>query len=244
MRFTDETETMIEKRTFKAAFTATLPVLMGYLTMGMAAGILLAGRIPRPDTVFWGFVTSATSISGALQFALVEWIVRHTSLLDVAMLTIFLNCRYAMYGLSLLERFRAANPLKKAYLVWTLTDETYALETECRCPAGGNPLDYCFAVAMLDHLYWVAGVTAGTLIGRQLPFSNKGIDFAMTALFLVILTDQCREKRNRIPAAIGALAAVAGWLIFGTDRMLIPAMALMVTAFLLGRKRLDREAAS
>lgn len=241
MRFTSEAETMIGKKTLKAAFAATLPVLMGYLTMGMAAGILLSGRLQRPDTVFWGFVTSATSISGALQFALAEWFVRRTPLTDVAMLTLFLNCRYAMYGLSLLERFRAANPLKKAYLVWTLTDETYALETECRCPEGGNPLDYCFVVALLDHLYWVVGVTAGTLIGRQLPFSNRGIDFAMTALFLVILTDQCRERRNRVPAAIGAAAAIFGWAIFGTNRMLIPAMILMVTVFLAGRKRLDRE---
>ena len=235
---------MIGKATLKAAFTATLPVLMGYLTMGMAAGILLAGRIRRPDIVFWGFVTSATSISGALQFALVEWIVQRTPLLDVIMLTIFLNCRYAMYGLSLLERFRAAGRLKKGYLIWSLTDETYALETECRCPPGSDPLDYCFAVALMDHLYWVIGVTAGTLIGRQLPFSNRGIDFAMTALFLVILTDQCRERRNRAPAAVGGAAALVGWLIFGTDRMLIPAMALMVAAFVIGRRYLDRKEVS
>ena len=235
---------MIHKTTLKAAFTASLPVLTGYLTMGMAAGILLASRIPRPDIALWAFLTSAGSISGALQFALVEWTVRRTPLLDVALLTLFLNFRYALYGLSLLERFRGVGAWRKFYLIWTLTDETYALEAECKCPPGGDPVQYCLTVAALDHLYWITGVVAGALAGRSLPFSTRGIDFAMTALFLVILTDQCRERRHRFPAGIGAAAAAAGCLLFGADRMLIPAMALMIAVFLIWRKPLEKGGAA
>lgn len=231
---------MIKGKTLKSAFTASLPVLMGYVAMGMAAGILLAGKIERPDTPFWAFLTSATTISGALQFAIVDWISNRTPLLDVALLTFFLNVRYAMYGLSLLERFRGIGKLKKSYLIWSLTDETYALEVECKVPPGGDPVNYCLAVAAFDHMYWVAGVTLGALTGRLLPFSNKGIDFAMTALFLVVLTDQCHDRRNRIPAATGVAAAITGRVFFSVENMLIPAMIFMSAAFILLRKKLDR----
>ena len=231
---------MIKSQTLKAAFIASLPVLMGYLAMGIAAGILLAGKIDRPDISFWAFITSATTISGALQFAIVDWIAQQTPILDVILLTLFLNIRYAMYGLSLLERFRGIGFLKKSYLIWSLTDETYALEVECKVPAGGNPLNYCLAVAAFDHLYWITGVTLGALTGRLLPFDNKGIDFAMTALFLVVLTDQCRERKNRTPALIGAAAAVIGRIFFSVDNMLIPAMILMTVTFIILRRRLEK----
>lgn len=231
---------MIKGKTLKAAFTASLPVLMGYIAMGMAAGILLAGKIGRPDIPFWAFLTSATTVSGALQFAIVDWISNRTPLLDVALLTFFLNVRYAMYGLSLLERFRGTGILKKSYLIWSLTDETYALEVECKVPQGGNPVNYCLAVAAFDHTYWVIGVTLGALTGRLLPFSNKGVDFAMTALFLVVLTDQCRDRRNWIPAATGLAAAITGRVFFSVENMLIPAMVLMCMAFILMRKKLSK----
>ena len=231
---------MIRGRTLRAAFTASLPVLMGYLAMGIAAGVLMAGTIDRPDIAFWAFLTSATTISGALQFAITGWIDTRLPIADVALLTLFLNVRYAMYGLSLLERFKNISWVKKAYLIWSLTDETYALEVECKVPSGGNPVNYCLAVAAFDHTYWVAGVTIGAVAGRFLPFSSEGISFAMTALFLVVLTDQCREKRNLIPAATGVLSALAGRVFFSADNMLIPAMVLMVTAFLLMRKKLER----
>ena len=223
----------------KKAFTDSLPVFMGYSAMGMAAGILLAGKIGRPDIVFWAFISSLTSISGALQFAIVGWIEHRTPLLDVALLTVFLNMRYAMYGLPLLEKFRGIGFWKKSYLIWSLTDETFALEAESNLPERRKNIRYCMLVAFFDHSYWVCGVTLGALAGRFLPFSTRGIEFAMTALFLVVLTDQCREKRNRIPALTGAGAAVAGWVIFGVDQMLIPAMIIMSVIFISCRRILE-----
>ena len=235
---------MIKSKTLRAAFVASLPVLMGYVAMGLAAGILLSSKIGRPDIAFWALITSATTISGALQFAIVDWIDKQLPVTDVILLTLFLNIRYAMYGLSLLERFRGIGWLKKSYLIWSLTDETYALEVECKVPAGGNPVNYCMAVAAFDHLYWITGVTLGALIGRLLPFSNKGIDFAMTALFLVVLTDQCREKQNRLPALIGIAAAVAGRIFFSVNNMLIPAMIIMIVTFIIMRGKLEKGAAN
>ena len=223
----------------KRAFIDSLPVLMGYSAMGFAAGVLLSAQSGIDFAGIWAFLTSATSISGALQFMLVDWIAKRTPLLDVALLTFCLNIRYAMYGFSLIDRFRGIGFWKKFYLIWSLTDETYALETECKIPEKKKNIRYCLLLAFFDHAYWICGVTAGALAGKALPFSNQGIDFAMTALFLVILTDQCREKSNRFPAIIGGSAAVLCLLIFGAEKMLIPSMILMITVFLVCRKKLD-----
>lgn len=228
----------MNKKVLKAAFAASLPVLMGYTAMGAAAGILLASAVKFPFVPFWAFLTSAVNISGALQFIMVEWMLKQTAIMDVILLTFCLNIRYAMYGLSLLERFRGIPLTQKLYLIWTLTDETYALEVANRCPPGENSLHYCLAVAFFDHMYWIFGVTAGALLGRKLPFDSRGIDFAMTALFIVILVDQCREKENRIPAVIGLVCAILARSIFSTANMLIPAMILMFASFLLLRKYL------
>lgn len=220
------------------AFKDTLPVLMGYLAMGAAAGILLAGTLPQlPASPLWAAFSSALSISGALQFILVGWIKESTPIADVVLLTVVLNLRYALYGFSLLERFEGIPWWKKCYLVWTLTDETFALQCAGRGADKAKAVDYSLKVAFLDHCYWIAGVTAGAFVGGALPFSTKGIDFAMTALFLVILIDQLKEKKNRLPALTGLAAAVAARIFFSPRHMLIPAMALMIFVFLVFRER-------
>lgn len=223
----------------KRAFVSSLPVMMGYLAMGFAAGVLLAAHSGVKFPALWGALTSATSISGALQFMIVDWIRMQTPLLQVALLTLCLNIRYAMYGLSLIGKFKNITWWKKLYLIWSLTDETYALEVAEKESTHNDSIRYCLTLAALNHLYWIIGVTAGAVAGMALPFSDKGIDFAMTALFIVILTDQCREAQNRVPAATGGIAALAAFLIFGSQNMLIPTMIIMITAFVVARPKLD-----
>ncbi|MBQ3097636.1 MAG: branched-chain amino acid ABC transporter permease, partial [Kiritimatiellae bacterium] len=129
-------------------------------------------------------------------------------------------------------------------------DETYALEVACDLPPE-RKRRYCLFLTALDHMYWIIGVTAGALAGAALPVPSKGIDFAMTSLFLVILTEQCRERANRLPAIIGGVSAIAVFavlaLILGMDKaraeMLIPTMMLMVTVLLAFRRRMEKGAA-
>lgn len=239
---TKEQTVTTKKKNWQRAFKDTLPVMMGYLAMGAAAGIVLAGTLPRlPATPLWGSVSSALSISGALQFLMVGWIKEGITLTDVVLLTVFLNLRYAMYGFSLIERFEGIPRWKKWYLIWTLTDETYALECADRRSGKEESVDYCMKVGFLDHCYWISGVTLGTLAGGALPFNCKGIDFAMTALFLVILTDQMREKFNRLPAVTGFAAALLARIFFPVDKMLIPAMVVMTLVFLLARRKFEAQ---
>ena len=216
----------------RRAFISSLPVMMGYLAMGFAAGVLLAAHSGISMPAVWGAITSATSISGALQFMIVDWARMQTPLMQVALLTLCLNIRYAMYGLSLIGKFKNITWWKKLYLIWSLTDETYALEVAEKESSHNDSIRYCLTLAALNHLYWIAGVTSGAVAGMALPFSDKGIDFAMTALFIVIAVGQWKGTRNHLPAAIGCLATLASLRLAGEDNMLILALVVIVAALL------------
>ena len=227
----------MNRSVWKAAFLATLPVLAGYSAMGCAFGILLDANAGLGAG--WSFLMSLTILSGSLQFAAVDMIAGSLSLLEIGILTLFINFRYSMYGLSLIRRFREAGP-RRWYLIFALTDETYALLLKNRPGAGpGDSDNFMLTLAALNHSYWVVGCVTGSIAGKLLQFNTRGIDFSMTALFLVILTDQCREIRNRIPALIGGAATLLCRVLFGPDNMLIPAMALILIGVLAFRRKLD-----
>lgn len=231
---------------FRKAFSDSVPVMAGYGTMGFASGVLLAvhGGISMP--ALWAAVSSATFVSGPLQYLFVDWVRTSASIGGVLFVVLCVNLRYSLYGLSLLETFGGARFWSRMYLIAGITDETYALEVACRLPPGQKHR-YCLYLTALDHAYWVVGVTAGAMAGAALDVPSKGIDFAMTALFLVILTEQCRDKANRLPAAIGAFSAVAVFALLAATLgaasaradMLIPTMALMLSVLLFARRRIE-----
>ncbi len=252
----NESRAPAAKRIASRAFVATLPVLAGYITMGFAAGLLLSIQYGTAWSALWAPLTSGTFISGMLQYLLVDWLREATPYLDVVLVTMCLNVRYSLYGISLIERFKAAPILTRLYLIGTITDESYALQTQCPWPPGRASSLYCFLIALFDHAYWIVGATSGALCGlfAQEMFSRerveaytKGIDFAMTALFIVILVDQLQSRENRAPAVIGfvastlVFASISAFSGFAAARggMLIPTMVLIVCAFLALRGKLD-----
>ena len=223
---------LFDKKTLLASFKVSIPVLMGYSTMGMAFGILMV-----TDTQFgplWVLLLSITQESGSLQFAAVGMMKQLMPLAETALMSLLINIRYSVYGLSLIEPFRKCG-LRRFYMIGALTDETYSLLVQDERPADVRREDFMFLVALFNHLYWIAGTVTGALIGKLLKCDMRGVDFAMTALFLVILTDQVREKVNRIPALIGIAATTASLFIFGADRMLPPAMLAMIAILLVLR---------
>lgn len=223
---------LFDRKTLMTAFKVTIPVLMGYSTMGMAFGILMV-----TDTDFgplWVLLLSITQESGSLQFASVGMMKSLMPLAETALMSLLINIRYCVYGLSLIEPFKKCG-WRKYYMIGALTDETYALLVQDEREADVKREDFMFLVAIFNHLYWIAGTVTGALAGKLLRCDMRGVDFAMTALFLVILTDQVRERANRIPAVIGAAATAASLLIFGSNRMLPPAMLAMIVILLLLR---------
>ena len=181
---------MAGARTFRLALRDSLPVLMGYTTMGFVAGVLLAAKGNVALAPLWGFLSSALWVTGTMSIAGVPYIAAHISAAAFALMTLAVNFRYAFYGFSMLGRWRGIPRLQKWFLVHSLADEIYALDLACR---ETDPLKhrlYCLWNHALNVSYWIVGTTSGAIAGAALPIPSKGIEFAMVALFIVILTDQ------------------------------------------------------
>ncbi|MCQ2378226.1 MAG: AzlC family ABC transporter permease [Victivallaceae bacterium] len=230
----------------RRAFVASLPVLMGYLSMGMAWAVLFTTRVPGA-TVCDAALVSAATISGSMQFSAVE-IIRDAAFYSpcwVAFLALMINIRYAAYALPFIGEFRTWPAALRSYLLFGLTDETYAILLQCPFTEEKSRRRYFLAVTAFDQTYWVVGSTLGALLGRTIRFNTTGIDFSMTALFLVILVEQCRDRSNRIPAFIGgAVTALVGaiclvWFPAHADKMLFPAMACIAGLLLALRKKTE-----
>lgn len=213
---------------------------MGYLSIGIAFGLMLEAA---GYNFIWAFFMSLTIYAGSGQYLGVELLATGAVLSQVALLTFLINFRHLVYGLSMLEKFRDMGK-RKLYMIFSLTDETYALLAGAVPPPGVRPRDFYFAVAVLDHCYWVAGSVIGSVAGALLKFDTTGVEFAMTALFLVIAVDQWRGYPKHIPAVLGAGATLVCLKLVGPDAMLLPALAIIVAVLLFLRTRLEEQPAA
>ena len=225
----------MDRKTLAAAFPVTVPVLMGYLAIGMAFGLMLQSI---GYGVVWAFFMSLTIYAGSGQYLGVSLLATGASLPQVAFLTLMINFRHLVYGLSMLEKFRGMGA-RKLYMMFSLTDETYALLSSARPPEGVEEHDFYFCVALLDHSYWILGSIIGSLVGAALGFDTTGVDFAMTALFLVIAVGQWKAAGSHLPALLGAAATLVSLLVVGAEDMLLPALGIIVLVLTLLRPRLD-----
>lgn len=225
------------KKAFRKAFPHTIPVLTGYLFIGIAFGVMYA---EKGYSFLWAILMSVMVYAGSGQYLAVNFFVPGVSFIQVIFLTFMVNVRHIFYGISLLEKFNKTGN-KRWYMIFGLTDETYSLLCTTKVPNDVDESKFLFAISVLDHLYWVLGSAIGAIAGTVLPISSEGIDFAMTALFVVIFIEQWMEKKNRIPELIGVAVAVIGLMIFGAERFVLPAMLAIVALLFIGRKKLDKE---
>ena len=225
------------KRIIKKVFPQTIPVMAGYISLGIAFGLLLQSIGYGP---IWAFLMSLFIYAGSAQFLAVELLAAGATLAHIALLTFLLNFRHLFYGLSMIEKYRGTG-IGKIYLIFGLTDETYALLTGYKTPEGLSDKSYFFAVTLMNHLYWIFGSVIGSVAGSIIPFDLTGIDFAMTALFAVLVVEQWKTNKNHIPAISGFVITVAALFIFGADNFLIPALIVMSVALLFMKGTLSRE---
>lgn len=207
------------RKKFRSAFIKTLPVMAGYLVLGFGFGIVLNNH---GYGVFWAFLMSLMIYAGSMQFMAINLISAGAGLITVAITTLMVNARHLFYGISMIDKYKETKPYKP-YLIFSLTDETYSLV------CNDNTLDKkdYFFISVLNHSYWVAGSVLGALIGELVPFEFAGVDFALTALFVSILTQQWLECKDHVPALIGLVSSVISLVIFGKDSFLLPSMALI-----------------
>lgn len=229
----------MNRKTLSAAFPTTVPVLMGYLAIGLAFGLMLQSA---GYGVGWAFLMSLTIYAGSGQYLGVSLLATGADLPQVAFLTLMINFRHLVYGLSMLEKFRGMGR-RKLYMIFSLTDETYALLSSAKAPEGVDEHDFYFTIAWMNHTYWIAGSVLGSVLGAALGFDTTGVDFAMTALFLVIAVGQWKAAGSHLPALLGAAATLASLLAVGKDDMLLPALGIIVLVLTLMRSNLEPDAA-
>ena len=223
------------KTLVKAAFYRSLPVLGGYLVLGVGFGILLGSVGYGP---LWALAMSLAVYAGSMQYVGVSLIARGASVLTVALTTLMVNARHLFYSISMYDLYKNTEKCRNV-LIFTLTDETYSLLCGGSVPENTDPDRYRLAVSLLNYGYWAAGSLLGGLLGQVLPFDTTGIEFSMTALFVTVFVDQWRGTREHRPALLGVGLTLACLLLFGRELFLIPSMVLITLALALLRPALE-----
>ena len=219
----------------RQAFLKSLPVMAGYVILGIGFGILLRGAGYGP---LWAFAMGLLIYAGSMQYVGVGLIAGGASVITTLLTTLMVNARHLFYSISMITRYRDAGKYKP-YLIFALTDETYSLLCAGNVPEGADPHLYHFLVSLFNQCYWVTGCVLGSLLAEVLPFSTTGIEFSMTALFIASFTEQWLSGGSHIPALAGLLCSLICLLIFGPERFLIPAMLLITAVLTLLRGRLS-----
>ena len=220
------------KQTIRKAFTKSLPVMAGYMVLGIGYGILLKDA---GDGRFWAFIMSLTIYAGSMQYVAVPFLASGASLITVALTTLMVNARHLFYGLTMIDKYKTAGK-KKPYLIFSLTDETYSLLCTDEIPDGVDRHWYQLLVSLFDQCYWILGSVLGSLLKELLAFDTAGIDFSMTALFVTVFVEQWLSTKNHWPGMIGLASAAACLVIFGPDSFLLPTMIAITISLLLLRK--------
>lgn len=206
------------------AFKSTIPVLAGYIVLGAGFGMIMkANNIGA----VWAVLMSVFIYAGSMQYAAVGLITSGASLLSAAVTTLMVNARHLFYGISMIDKYKDAG-IRMPYLIFSLTDETYSIVCSSK-----EDTRFCFWVSLLNQIYWVCGTIMGSLAGTYMKINTTGIDFALTALFITVFTQQWLSEKNHFPAICGVAVSVLCLLIFGKDRFLIPSMVLITAAVLI-----------
>ena len=206
------------RKTVAYAFHHSIPILIGFFPVGLAYGLLMqqAGY-----NFLWSGACSLFVLAGSLQFLMVTFFAGGVSLATVAVLALLLNSRHIFYGLSFIDKFRSFGPWRW-FLIYSLCDENYSLHCSHDFGPDVNEKWAYVLTAAFVTFYWVALSMLGGLVGSLIPFDTTGIDFALTALFTVIVVDQLRGARTRIPAAVAAVSSIGALLLLGPDKFLLP----------------------
>ncbi len=221
------------KNVIKKAFIKSLPVLAGYLALGVGFGILLE---KNGFGVLWALIMSITIYAGTMQYVGVSLLAGGASLIMTALTTLMVNARHLFYSISMIDKYQGAGK-KKLYLMFSLTDETYSLLCDGDFPKGENRHIYRLLVSFFNQCYWIAGCTLGAWLGSVITFNTTGIDFSMTALFVTVFIEQWLSTKNHIPAVLGIISTVICLFVFGSEIFLIPSMIIITVVLLLMKQK-------
>ncbi len=231
------TKKQIHAEALRAAFPHTLPIMAGFLFLGASYGVLMSSR---GFSFIYPMLTSMTVFAGSLEFTLANVLVGAFNPLEAFFLAIVINARHIFYGISMLDRYKGLGR-KKLYMIFALCDETFSVNYSAEPPLGVDRGWFMFYTSLLNQSYWVLGATLGGILGSFIPTGIKGIDFAMTAMFVVILLEQILAGRKNLPSVIiGVALSAASLLIFGSGDFIIPAMLMIFIALTVFRRGIEK----
>ncbi|MGI5901709.1 MAG: AzlC family ABC transporter permease [Desulfitobacteriia bacterium] len=222
-------------KALKAAFPHTIPVLTGFAFLGIAYGILMNSK---GYGVGWTILISLIVFAGSAQYVAITFLTSVFNPLYALLMTLMINARHLFYGISMLEKYKGTGKLMP-YLIFGLCDETFSIVFSAQPPADVDEKWFSFFVTLLNHGYWVLGSALGGLLGAMVSFNTEGLDFVLTALFVVIFLGHWKARGNRPSALIGVFCTLICLVIFGPENFIIPSMAAIIVVLSIFRKKLE-----
>lgn len=212
------------KKAFKAAFPYTIPIFAGFWFLGLTYGIYMN---VSGFSFLYPMLMSITIFAGSMEFITANMLLGSFNPVQAFLMTLMINARHLFYGISMLDRFRGTG-LKKLYLIFGMCDETFSINYTAEIPSDVDRGWFMFFVTLLNHFYWFSGSALGGIFGSFIHFDTEGLDFVMTAMFVVIFMEQWLKDKQHISALLGLGISILCLLIFGADNFIIPSMAAML----------------
>ena len=223
-------------KALRAAFPHTLPIFAGFWFLGLAYGIYM--NVSGFSFVY-PMLMSLTIFGGSLEFVAVTMLLAPFAPVQTFVMTLLIQARHLFYGISMLDRFKGLG-WKRFYLIFGMCDETFSINYTAEIPENVDRGWFMFFVTLLNHMYWFTGATVGGVVGSLLQFNTEGLDFVMTAMFVVIFMEQWMKERKHYTALIGLGSTLACRLLFGADSFMIPTMGCILALLALLRGPIER----
>ena len=227
----------VRKKAFLAAWPYTIPIMTGFLFLGFTYGVYMRAS---GFSVWYPMIMSVTIFAGSMEFVAVNMLLGAFHPLQAFLMTLMINARHLFYSISMLDRYNGKG-IKKWYLVFGMCDESFSVNYTASIPEDVDREWFQFFVTFLNHCYWFAGATLGGVFGPMIHFDLKGLDFVMTAMFVVIFMDQWRKESSHVSSVLGLGLSFLCLLIFGSENFIIPSMAVILGVLTLLRGTLEKE---
>lgn len=222
-------------RAMKDAFPYTIPVFIGFIVLGTAYGVLMSSKGYAP---IFAILMSMIAYCGSMQYVSITLLVSTFQPFYALFLSFLVNARHLFYGLSMLEKYKGIKKAKP-FLIFTLCDETFSVLCNTNPKKETDRTLFYVFISLFHYLYWVIGTAIGSFIGSFISFDTEGLDFALTALFVVIFVEQWKSQRNHIPSMIGVVCSILSLLVVGQTFFILAAMVLILLIMVLFRNQIE-----
>ena len=224
-------------KALKAAFPHTIPIFTGFIFIGIAYGILMNSK---GYGFGWSLFFSLVVFAGSAQYVAITFLTSVFNPVYALMMSLMINARHLFYGISLIEKFKDTGKLKP-FLIYGLCDETFSVVCSAEPPEGVDKSWFLFFITFLNYIYWALGSALGGLIGSMVSFNTKGLDFVLTALFVVIFIGQWKSQKDRRPAIIGVVSTIICLIAFGPNNFIIPSMIIILTVLTILKNQTEKK---